>query len=511
MMAKTLAWLALAGALSITSCALIRDFDELQKGGDSTGGDNSTDGGGAGMTATAGTSGAAGAAATAQSGGAAGSGTPTCDCDDNDPCTRDTCNAAGECIHRTNGAVSDGVTLTLDDDDVQAISLTANGRGFYAAVTVGDETASEVQLYSLANEGTSLQDGPALSDSGVLRDDALRAVPGAAVALLARTEAPLTVAAFAALTDAPESATVADGSAGQVWAVNLNEQLEPLEPISAYGLPSGTNGDYVVGQRGPIAWQASGEAHVAWIDVGGTLQLHTVGGITRTLGEAGLSPTVIAPIGTAASPGLLWFGATPEQAYAEFPAAIRTRTPINGCDNQGLFIAADTARLNEGLWSVTWTRLALGPDEEVVSLNAEGHTLLCAAGTCGFTPNCTGQPYYGGYGGVIAATTRQSEPGVVYQATVSPAYLAGGTATATLQIHWAEIMENGRYLALIAGGGRRITDAPLSSAQVEFSAGSRLAVAWVEEDEATGRGEAHIERLRLCPPTATDIATAADI
>ena len=45
--------------------------------------------------------------------------------------------------------------MTLSDGNVQAISLTANGRGFYAAVTVGDDTASDVRLYALANDGTS--------------------------------------------------------------------------------------------------------------------------------------------------------------------------------------------------------------------------------------------------------------------------------------------------------------------------------------------------------------------
>ncbi len=503
---KTLVGLMLATTVGTASCAVIRDFDELQTGGDETGGDGSTEDGGAPGTTTA-----AGAAGTAGSGGTAGTGEPTCDCDDDDPCTRDTCNAQGECIHRTNGAVPDGVSVTLEDGNVQAISLTANGRGFYAAVTMGDDTASLVRLYSLANDDTSLQDGPALSDSGVLGTDTLRAVPGAAVALLARTEAPLTVAAFAALTDAPESTAVVDGDPAQVWSVNLSERLEPLDPISAYALPSGVNGDYVVGQRGPIAWVASGESHAAWIDVGGTLKLHTIGGITRTLGEAGLSPTVIAPLGTSAEPGLLWFGATPEQAYAEFPGAVPPRTEINGCDSQGLFIAADTAPLNEGIWSVTWTRAAFSANGEVLSLDSEGHTLLCAAGACGFTLDCSGQPYSGGYDGVIASTTRQSEPGVIYQATVSPAYLAAGTATAILQIHWAEIMQEGRYLALITGGGRQITNAPLASAQVEFSAGSRVAVAWVQQNETSGQGEAHIERLRLCPPTATDIATAAGI
>jgi len=343
----------------------------------------------------------------------------------------------------------------------------------------------------------------------VLGNDTLRAVPGAAAAILARTEAPLTVAAFPALTDAPVGTVVENGDAAQVWAVNLNEQLEPLDPISAYGLPSGINGEYVVGQRGPIVWYASGEYHAAWIDVGGTLRLHTIGGITRTLGEAGLSPTVIAPLGTSAEPGLLRFGATPEQAHAESPGAVPPRTEINGCDNQGLFIAADTARLNEGLWSVTRTRVAFGSAGEVLSLSSEGHTLLCAAGTCGFTPDCSSQPYAGGYGSAVATTTRETEAGVIYQATLSPAYLENDAATAILQIHRAELMENGRHLALITGGGRQITDMPLASAQIEFSAGNRVAVAWVEENQTSGQGEAHVERFRLCPPTATDIAAAA--
>jgi hypothetical protein len=511
-MRQLFTFVAMLCAPAVAACVLIRDFDELQDG---DGADRVTAGTGAAAADAGAAGGAAGSGGANDTAGAAGSG---CDCDDHDPCTRDACDADGRCRHYSNGAILDGLSAAEGSGKAEVVTLSGNAQGFYAAVTSGDGVDSEVTLYSFGPNDTDLVQGPSVAERRVLGVGSLRAVPGAAVALVAEDQAPFNVEVVAAVTDEPSGVRLDDGRLASVWQITLDAGLQPLDPPAGQRLSQGVEGDYVVGQRGPIAWQL-GTVHAAWIGAGWTdVHVSTDRARHPSLGDGSSLVAAIAPLGdTSSRPGVLWFTAPSADSYGQAYAQIigsATPDPIDGCPMEGEFIAAHTSELRTGLWVASWTRATRDASGEVDGVFGEIQMVGCGATGCaltvdeGQTLDCSDQPRPGMYDAVIAMLTPASEPGIVYEALFTPQSLEDGEAAAYLQVVRLDFNDLERSVMLFLGLGREVARVPSGGAvfspAVAFSGTDRLAVAWVEASSATGQREAHFERYRLCPLTQDD-------
>jgi len=510
----------LVAALSVTaisSCMFIRDFDELQSEGEDASAGSSGEGGSGAAGAHPGTGGSAG-----EAGG--GGSTEDCesDCDDDDPCTNDVCDG-GVCRHYSAGAIADGLSATAPDADAQVLFLTGSPSGFYASVTSGNGADSAVALYSFDNEDSDLRVGPAVNDSRVLGGNALRAVPGARVALVAERETPYLVHVFAALTDASASSLPLEGDLANVWQLTLDSDLEPLEPAGVQRL-SGLTPDYYVGQLGPIAWPSGNVYHSAWIGENRTaVYLRSKNtSLQRTLGDGSTPVAAIAPLGDVDSnPGVIWLSAgQPARAYGQV-VGLAGPSELSGCpDIAGDFYSTHSSEIRSGLWVASFTRL-VHDGNEVTGVNTELQVLGCAAESpsCSVLVDdggldCTTQPMNGAYDLVTAILTRANEPNIIYEAILLPQYTTNvDEVTAYLQVVRANLDGSGGNDALFVGYGHEVAtvtgDPALWSPAVAFSGDEHLAAAWIEAGPS-GAGEAHFERYRLCPFTDDDREHPAD-
>jgi hypothetical protein len=483
MLRKILPILSLLGATAVVSCAFIRDFDELQAGGP-----------------------IAGAAGTAAAGGAAGAAGSACEaCDDHDPCTRDTCVADGTCHHYSNGAILDGVDATIGAGTAQAVTLTGSAQRFYAAVVTGDAAASTVTLYSLGPADDTPVLGPTVQGPRGLGGGTLRAVPGAAVALVAQTDIPNHVLAYAAVTET--------GSVGSVWRFTLSPTLQPVPGAQPERLSAANRDDYLMAQRGPIAWQMGSTVHGAWIgDDGTTIHLNSTGQLlNRSLGNGSTAVQSIAPLGNGTDPGVLWLGAgTPAQGFGQVVGALAPSL-LALCPAEGQFLSASTSHLTGGVWIASMTRaLTDGITDELRMLGCAGTACTVSDSGCGQ------QPSAGMYDAVTALQQSPSETQVAYEAVLTPQYLGPTEVAAYFQvirIDFGTDPVGARALFPDLSGlevARVASAVPLAigSPSVAFSGTDRVAVAWIQPAAAGGPPEARIQRYQLCPFTADDLAAA---
>lgn len=466
-----------------TGCALLLDFDALQNG-EASGGSPGT--GSAGAAGTAGTAGAAGAAS-------------TCDpsCDDGDPCTRDTCDAEGACLHLSAGVAPDGMSEVVDVGAAVNVNLVANEVGFILAVAYDTTERRDAQLFTVERNGAVLTPGATLG--ALLGDDTVQLARGTRVALATLPAQPFTTGVFAAaLTDA--SATVAD-----VYAIQTDSSLNVVtrERVST-ALVSRLPVTETAPGRGPIAWAIGGQVHGAWVGENARINLRTLGATANRPIDPGEAVTAIAPIGnTQQEPGVLWFSATP---HAQFPGGSAATELFTCPTGAGLYYTASASATSvPGLWVSAWTRAV-----SATRYGSEIFAVACSGSTCSVVDEdvCDAQPSPV-FNPSVAVTAIQGEPDVLYYFVLSPTS-DGDTTTLSLAVLRLHLTDPAQSYALTPPAGITVTTAPTAGGPdwpvVAVAPPNKVAIAYATLNPTTGRREARFERFDFCEPTPDDLA-----
>lgn len=488
---RKLALVVALGALCATaSCSFLLDYNSLQGG--------ATDGG-------AGSGGGAGADA----GGACAN-----NCDDGDPCTRDECDVGGAtpvCKHFSNGAVLDDLDTYVEAPTILRTTLAGNAKGFYASVFTTDGTSTDLSLVSFSPTAANITAGPRYSQLQFA--DLAGHLPVSAVGLVASDQLPYNVTGYFAIDQGA-------GAAGKVYRIAFDQTFKPtaVKPasLSADYLPDATFA------RFPKAWQnQAGDTFGGWIGSDNLVHVDSSAAVaTITLGDpTNTNPiTDIAPITSAnGQPGVVWFADKP---YAQI-RGVPTATPLAYCDThpKGFYLSASSAPLPiAGAWAVVSTRT----DTTFSYVASEGHILSCDATKCGLEQDpCKSPADPLTYNPVIATSTRQSEPGVIYEIEAAPVIdpktseivitltvirvdvdkiLAGNPANSI----YALTPPNGLEIVRAGSDPSTAPNWPV----IAVSGADKIGIAWLQPDPQSGKQRSHFRRYRTCFATQDDIAAA---
>ncbi len=358
----------LIGALALSSCAFLLNFDELQSGTDAgvTGGSGGSagSGGGSAGTGVGGSSGSGGSGGIAGAAGAGGS-TMTCttaaQCDDNDPCTVDSCEGAddaglGTCLS-FGELEQDDTEFAIPAVGLQAVTATAGNGRFYVSVynfanSVGAATINIVS-----------PTGPVMPTKNVSYGSYTVEEPRSAAAMLASGNNVLTFvataenavawkvkqAAFDAdLTEPPAVADVCDG--GQ-YLLTVDSTRHPW----VTKLPNGNPGAMWIGPSG------------IWI--GNATNKPTKNSIPG-------SPSNIAPLASDSSTSVVWWDDSSKQLYTSVLNGVGQLT-VPQCDSSSYFGGVTSAGVGK-IWLGAAQRFSLVP----VSSSVEYTLLYCDGTVC---------------------------------------------------------------------------------------------------------------------------------
>jgi hypothetical protein len=478
--------------LAFPACALVLDFDELQKGGPAAGSGGSDDGmGNGGETSQAG------------SGGAADG--PCGSCDDHDPCTLDSCDAEAdppECLHEYQpGLASDGFRQKLSSDLMVKTTLATGPDAFYVSQLSLDGEQPVLTLYRLTADADELE---TVADLSTLQSGSS---PISAAGLVADTSASLRLRAYVALKEQ-------DGPAGVYLATfDRDMQLTDTELIEESYDP-GTTALAVL--RSPIAWFVGGKAWGAWPNLDGGVSLHSPGRSVETLGlaspTAAQRPAALSPVASGSEPGVLWTG-TEGGVFVQLRSQ-GTPADVEECTtNPGGYLSAASVNVGiTGFWLTSWTKVS---DDLLVS---ESAPVFCDEGCSSVPPDCSAGDSTAELvrNQAFTAFLRPGDPaGVAYLATATPYLTVGDQADAiqaSLQLNLARI-DFGSMPLVDDAEVETLSEITLATRETSTGASlagpdypvlgavapDKLLVGWSDPDD-DGESTLTLERYTLCFP-----------
>jgi hypothetical protein len=519
--------LSVAGAPLVASCSFLLDFNELQRGipaGPDAGGDASArqsggtgNGGssgapGSGGASTGGASGSDGdASIDAAAGGSSGAGNDAgdaaaCGCDDGDPCTVDLCESDGGCKHEHPGVVLDGLSTEINASAFHRVTMIASGSRFYlSAFETNGMGQSDVLFRDFGFTEKTLALGTSLSSLATVTGR----TPVSTAGLVPGTAANELVA-YVAMGKNPSGPA-------QVWRFSLDTGLVGLLTLKA-SAAAAADDNYAGGVRiYPPAWSlGAGEGYAAWPGVGsgvfverGTNAL--AAGAMPTFATAGQQALEVAPLGTAALPGVLFMTSTgvSSEAIGQGVAA-----KLGQCDTRpGEFTSLSSAFTGvPGLWIGAFTKSltssVVTEETPLVCLGTPGAAACGGASTCSKdaqVENAVRNP-------ALAFTSLAADPvGRVYEIAATP-FVDSAKGQSNLGVSVVRVDLNS-LTADAAAKTLSVTPAPVLVASVPFVAGTpgpdwpaiavngeHIGISWIQPAPTGNRDELHVARYRICFP-----------
>ncbi|RYZ01771.1 MAG: hypothetical protein EOO73_34385 [Myxococcales bacterium] len=465
----------------LASCIFLLDYDELQGSPASTGG-------------TAGAPTSPGGASSGGAGGAA----PSCgDCNDDDPCTIDTCLALPgeepECQHApTEGLKLDGFETSLRAEQHVRVALIGSGKLFYLSALEVNDGVPQVSLYRFADDGAELEP--------IAANLRLEGVPVSNVGLATEEVA----AGQVALHGFVAVKAKLNESATRVLHLECRDDAVTSKLV---GLSYRSDNPTLF----PQALAMGGEIVGAWIQEDGTIAVHEVGaGRTETFGEASLPATTLSLLSTREQrPAVLFTAQADEAPLGSWVETLGgQRTQLEECLNEpGAYLSSSViATQLPGIWLANVTRT--GDDY----LTTAGGTIVCGA-DCAAVPNdCDPDAAPSGIRNVAGATVHfdADEAGIVYSVVAVPQLApradgSGLEAKLAVALGWADFSSDPVKTRDVGSLEVAKSDASAESGfagpdwpAVAILPGRRAAVAWIAPDSEGNGTELHVQRYKMC-------------
>jgi hypothetical protein len=487
---ETRHYLPLFAAPLLASCVFLLDYDELQ-------GDTTTTGG---MPASGGQSDGGAAVGEAGTGGAGDS--PCGECDDQDPCTVDSCDGA-TCVHTaTEGLALDGLNVSLPNTRHVRVSLAASGTYFYFSVLQVAGNLPQIALYRLASDGAELEP---------IGTDGLEGVPVSNIGLAVEELALGEVALHGFLAAEPKLGDIAP----KVFHLVHRDGKTMTNLV---GASYKADNEYVF----PQALNIGGSIVGAWIQPDGTIAVHSVGSArSDVFGAATLPATTLSLLATADDEPAVLFTAqsAPGAAMGTYvETSGSNRAKLTECETRpGDYLSSSViATQVPGLYLANTTRY--GDDY----LTSGGGAILCAKSACTpFPESCEKAEESAGVRNVAGAAVhfRTDDPGIVYSVVAIPQIAvkedgSGAEGRLSLALGRADFSAPGEPQSSSIGGdanglsqiAQNDTSEALGFAGPDWPAvgilpSEQVAVAWIQPNESGSGTDLHIQRYKMCLPS----------
>jgi hypothetical protein len=473
-------WLPLCAAPLLSSCYFILDYGDLTSDRDKP-------------LAAGGSDGVGGE--TAAGGSACG------DCDDQDPCTTDSCGSDGECKNApTEGLVLDGVDQTLEAKQHVRVSLVGSGQYFYLAELENDGTTPAVGLYRLATDGDALEavggdlglDGTPLSNVGI------------AIEELAAGE----VALHGFLAIKPKLAAAAPRVVHVVTrAGKTMSNVVSLTATYRSDIPTVF----------PQALTIAGKVVGAWIQADGTVAVHNIGTArTDTFGSATLPATTLSLLSTSDDkPAVMYTAQSDAGALGTYvETSGQNRAKVAECETKpGSYLSSSVISSQiPGLWLANITRAGTG------YLTTGSASLVCTNNTCTAVPEDCAQATPSNAVREIAGATIHFDndaAGVVYSVVALPQVAPGADPDSVVgrlsvglgRVDFSGELKDAKNMPI--GDLKPIAENATSEAQgflgpdwpaVAILPSQRVAVAWIQPNQDFSGSELRVQRYKMCLP-----------
>ena len=477
-------YLPLFAAPLLASCVFLLDYDDLQGGTSSSGGMPAA--GGQPDSGATNAGGAAGASACGE-------------CDDQDPCTVDSCDGS-ECQHEaTEGLALDGLDVSLPNTRHVRVSLVASGTYFYLSVLQVKDNLPQIALYRLANDASELEP---------ISTDSLEGVPVSNMGLAVEDLGLGAVALHGFLAAQPK---VGDRAPSVFHLVHR----DGATMTNLVGTSYKTDSEYVF----PQALNMGGTIVGAWIQTDGTVAVRSAGSLRNDVfGAATLPATTLSLLATADDKPAVMFTAqsAPGAALGTYvETAGLNRTLLTECETRpGDYLSSSViATQVPGLYLANTTRY--GDDY----LTSGGGAVLCAKNACTPLPeSCENAEDSSGIRNVAGAAVHfpTDDPGIVYSVVAVPQIAvkedsSGAEGRLSLAFGRADFSAPGEPHSRDLGDGllqiaQNDTSEALSFAGPDWPAvgilpSAQMAVAWIQPGESGSGTDLHVQRYKMCLPT----------
>lgn len=464
---------------TLSSCIALLDFDELSAGS----------GGAAG-------SGAGGGDAGGPEGGAGGA--PECgDCDDDDPCTVDSCEVVDgtpTCRNDyTVGLALDGVDEAYPAEKHHRVTMVGGPDAFFFSVFSEEGGERDLQLFRLDADGAESELIASLASVGLL--DAGRAVSAAGLAI--DDSIGLRLHAFVGVE--------AVGGGARPWHV----VFQGSNWDAAVQIPEGDSYYAADPRQHPVAANIGGDIYGAWLTEAQTVELSGFGDAVHTF-SADTQATTLGLFATRENEPAVVYAGTGSGVFLEniTGADATTVTPISECEPaEGQYLSLQTVPLGlAGFHFASWTKA------NADLLVNESHVITCGADGCFADMTCEAPGALTRNSAAVTAKIPGESPSVVHYVVAAP-FLAPGDAAdsveAGLSLQFARIdfgddplMDQAMFeeLGTAFEVSRMATEAPLFPGPdwpaVSYVAPNKVALAWIEPSDAGD--ELRIQRYQMC-------------
>lgn len=479
-------WLPICAAPLLSSCYFILDYGDLTSDRDKP----------------LATGGASGSGTGGDAGEVAAGGSACGDCNDDDPCTADSCGADGKCKNEpTEGLVLDGVDQTLEAKQHVRVSLVGSGQYFYLAELESNGVVPSIGLYRLATDGKAVEaiggdlglDGTPLSNVGL------------AVEELAAGE----VALHGFLAIKPKLASAVP----RVIHV-VNRGGKTMSNIASLTATYRSDVPTVFPQALTIAGKVVG----AWIQADGTIAVHNVGTTkTESYGLATLPATTLSLLSTSDDKPAVMFTAQSDAGalgtYVETSG--QNRAKVSECETKpGGYISSSVISSQiPGLWLANITRAGDG------YLTTGYASLVCANNTCTPVPeDCAEATPSNLVRDVTGATIHfdNDAAGVVYSAVAipqiaqsadDPDVVVGRLSLGLGRVDFSGELKDAQNMPV--GGLEVVAENATTEAEgfrgpdwpaVAILPSARLALAWIQPNADFSGSELRVQRYKMCLP-----------
>lgn len=494
-MTRAAQYLPLFAAPLLASCVFLLDYDELQ------GGPNPTATGG--MPASGGQPDGGTDSSPAGAGNAGGGGASPCgECDDNDPCTLDSCDGT-ECVHEpAEGLQLDGLDVSIPNERHVRVSLAASGTYFYLSVLQVAGNLPEIALYRLANDAPDLER---------LDTDGLEGIPVSNLGLAVEELGLGEVALHGFLAAKPK---VGDLAPKVFHLVHQGGKTM----TNLVGASYKTDSEFVF----PQALNIGGTIVGAWIQPEGTIAVHNVGSArSDVFGAVTLPATTLSLLATADDKPAVMFTAqsAPGAAMGTYiETSGSNRAKLAECETRpGDYLSSSViATQVPGLYLANTTRY--GEDY----LTSGGGAILCGNNACAPLPEaCDDAEASSGIRNVSGAAVHfpTDDPGIVYSVIAVPQVAlkddgSGAEGRLSLALGRADFSTPGEPQSTTIGGDAAglLQVAQNDASEATAFAGpdwpavgilpsQQVAVAWIQPGESGSGTDLHVQRYKMCLPS----------
>jgi hypothetical protein len=369
-------------APALAACSFILDFDGLTEGAAAgsagaglagNGGGESGKGGSGGKGGTGGegglsTGGVAGESA--GEGGEGGGGDCPPSCDDEDPCTVDSCTSTGACRHEpATGLFLDGVDERIPADTHYRVTIASASDAFFLSSFSAEGTEREVTFYRLDAEASD----DALSEVATLGGLDLGGVgagdPLSAAGLAVEPALGL-IHGFIGIADRV-------GMGTRVWHIVLDQEFAPQlrMPVDA-SYWSGSPYNH------PAAINLRGDIYTAWITEDLTVRL-AGGRLAAPATLAATTPaTTLTLLGTASGDPVVLYTEESGGVTLESPSMAPVDIPECQPDAGAYTSASATDTTIPGFWLTSWTKFGSAAATDEGFLTTDGRGVGCSDMGC---------------------------------------------------------------------------------------------------------------------------------